>query len=468
LDKSQDNSEEDVNESNSEDEEEGNNESNDSEGNESNAEDEEVNQTDESNDSEVFEFYSDNIRAPIASIDEYDNRVSNESHFNSSESSLENESEEQSVEELNDEKVHLNPNDINDEYINQFSNIDVSDEIAKGIAVKNQLLIWDNLLECRIKLQKLLIDSNKMPQFDYLPILQKSADSQLNDSLKNSSKAVKKLLNLLLDIDQCLDSQNNMLFNENNSLGSKSKDENNENEEITSDEEKESEISIDSPEVEKKIQIKRKLNDSEYPEFLAKRHCNLVSIRNDIIDKWYERTRFTSSSFKQKSFSALEQSSTKQISQILSDMERLIKRTQIKRSLYNIIGKTNQNDETLPVNDSNDQQMSHISKNNDKEIDPEIFDDDDFYHQLLRELIETKTSSDMNDPIALSRKWIEIQKLRNKMKRKVDTKASKGRKVRYDVHSKLVNFMAPIDYSTYSEEAKNDLFNSLFGKNPIE
>ncbi len=415
-----------------------------------------MNQTNESNDSEVFEFYSDNIRAPIASIDEYNDRVSNESNFNSSENSLENESEEQSGEELNDEKVDLNPNDINDEYINQFSNIDVSDEIAKGIAVKNQLLIWDNLLECRIKLQKLLIDSNKMPQFDYLPILQKSADSQLNDSLKHSSKAVKKLLNLLLDIDQSLDSQNKMLFNETNSLGLKSKDE---NQEITSDEEKESEISIDSPEVEKKIEIKRKLNDSEYPEFLAKRHCNLVSIRNDIIDKWYERTRFTSSSFKQKSFSAFEQSSTKQIEHILSDMERLVKRTQIKRSLYNIIGKTNENDETLPVNDS---------KNNDKEIDPEIFDDDDFYHQLLRELIETKTSGDINDPIALSRKWIEIQKLRNKMKRKVDTKASKGRKVRYDVHSKLVNFMAPIDYSTYTEEAKNDLFNSLFGKNAIE
>lgn len=34
--------------------------------------------------------------------------------------------------------------------------------------------------------------------------------------------------------------------------------------------------------------------------------------------------------------------------------------------------------------------------------DPEIFDDSDFYHQQLRELIERKTS-DINDPIALSR-----------------------------------------------------------------
>ena len=37
-----------------------------------------------------------------------------------------------------------------------------------------------------------------------------------------------------------------------------------------------------------------------------------------------------------------------------------------------------------------------------KDYEPEIFDDDDFYHQLLRELIERKTS-DVNDPVALSR-----------------------------------------------------------------
>jgi protein AATF/BFR2 len=34
--------------------------------------------------------------------------------------------------------------------------------------------------------------------------------------------------------------------------------------------------------------------------------------------------------------------------------------------------------------------------------DAEIFDDSDFYHQQLRELIERKTT-DINDPIALSR-----------------------------------------------------------------
>ena len=43
-----------------------------------------------------------------------------------------------------------------------------------------------------------------------------------------------------------------------------------------------------------------------------------------------------------------------------------------------------------------------VSNDNLKDYDAEVFDDDDFYHQMLRELIEKKTS-DVNDPVALSR-----------------------------------------------------------------
>ena len=38
----------------------------------------------------------------------------------------------------------------------------------------------------------------------------------------------------------------------------------------------------------------------------------------------------------------------------------------------------------------------------DAKYDAEIFDDSDFYHQLLRELIERKTS-DVKDPLEISR-----------------------------------------------------------------
>ena len=38
--------------------------------------------------------------------------------------------------------------------------------------------------------------------------------------------------------------------------------------------------------------------------------------------------------------------------------------------------------------------------------------------------------TDVSDPTAMGRQWLELQKLRNKAKKKVDTKASKGRKIR--------------------------------------
>ena len=93
---------------------------------------------------------------------------------------------------------------------------------------------------------------------------------------------------------------------------------------------------------------------------------------------------------------------------------------------------------------------------------PEIFDDSEFYHQLLRELIEYKSNTDDNQS-EITQKFLELQKVRSKMKKRVDTRASKGRKTRYVVHNKLVNFMPPKDTSDWTNEAKTELYNSLFG-----
>merc|ERR550519_461118 len=181
---------------------------------------------------------------------------------------------------------------------------------------------------------------------------------------------------------------------------------------------------------------KRKLND--YDQYLTEGFETMKTWRNETIEDWNDRTRIVGKT----GFSAFETSVTRQIEHILADKSRLVKRTKLKRNAYDIIG-TETNDDNETYND-------------------EIFDDDDFYHQLLRELIERKTSS-VTDPIALGQQWLQLQKVRSKAKKKVDTKASKGRKTRYDIHSKLVNFMAPTyPKSTLTEEAKTELFASLF------
>ena len=100
----------------------------------------------------------------------------------------------------------------------------------------------------------------------------------------------------------------------------------------------------------------------------------------------------------------------------------------------------------------------------DAEKDVETFDDSDFYQQLLRDIIEARgagLNGDEAEP-----EWIRRQKA-NKAKRKktVDVKASKGRKLRYQVHEKLQNFMVPIAVSrgAWHDEQIDELFASILG-----
>ena len=136
------------------------------------------------------------------------------------------------------------------------------------------------------------------------------------------------------------------------------------------------------------------------------------------------------------------------------DKDRIVKRTQMKRSDYKICGMLEEDE----ANGGNKQQAPTVQligneNRSVKNYDAEIFDDQDFYNQLLRELIDRKSSS-VSDPVQLSKNSIELQRLRLKTKKQVDTKASKGRKIKFETHKPLVNFMAPLYRQTMSDEAR--------------
>eukprot|EP00056_Hartaetosiga_gracilis_P001416 m.44815 g.44815 ORF g.44815 m.44815 type:complete len:323 (+) comp10631_c1_seq1:89-1057(+) len=98
-----------------------------------------------------------------------------------------------------------------------------------------------------------------------------------------------------------------------------------------------------------------------------------------------------------------------------------------------------------------------------KQSTSKAFDPTPFYYTMLKEFLEQKASVGGVDPVELSRHILEIDALRNKVKKNVDTRASKGRKLRYEVHKKLSSFMAPVDaVYTVSDEARDVLFSSLF------
>lgn len=163
-------------------------------------------------------------------------------------------------------------------------------------------------------------------------------------------------------------------------------------------------------------------------KFLDQRHDDYSELRTNIIDKWYEKTKI--GTIPKKGYTMLELPTSKLIENALKDKDRLISRTQIDR--------------TEPT---------------DTTAQPEVFNDDDFYHHLLKEVVSKEETS----------KWVEMQRMRYKTKRKIDAKATKGRKIKKDLVPKLVNFMAPTrpvnerHKEPISDQIRGEMMKSLFG-----
>ncbi|KAI2803494.1 Wnt inhibitory factor 1 [Blomia tropicalis] len=336
--------------------------------------------------------------------EEEDEDEDNDDDYNDSEI------EEKSVSDGQEENIDNNEGDI------CLLNLDTDKQLLQANSIKNQLMFYDNLLETRIKMQKLLSSINRLPQGKDFHSAKDSKSIQLTELLNDCGRGLRKLGKSLLEIDNFIDCT----------------------EKVEDD---------DSEEVVSSAKKRKSINFSK--ESLNKRFCELGQIYRPIIDNWHQRTKYVNSNVKLRKFDSFEVCPTKAIDRILCDKERLLARTKIRRSMFNIIGQKETEDE---------QNSSNV----------DIYDDDDFYHQLLKQIIENKMS-DVDDSSVITKKYIEIQRMRNKLKKQVDTRASKGRKIRYDVHEKLVNFMAPVNKTTMTEEGKDELFKSLFDQTiPID
>lgn len=379
------------------------------------------------------------------------------------ESGMEEGDGEEDLEGASEEDRAEDRNSEDDGVVMTFSSVKGSEEVEKGRAVKNQIALWDQLLEGRIKLQKALLTTNQLPQPDVFPVFKDKGGPEFASALKNSHKALKALLRSLVGL------QEELLFQypDTRYLVDGTEPKEGSEEEISSEDEE----LVEEKKKQKMAPPKRKLEMDDYPGFMAKRFADFTVYRNRTLQKWHDKTKLASGKLG-KGFGAFERSILTQIDHILMDKERLLRRTQTKRSVYQVLGKPEP--AAQPVPESLPGQLEILpqapANSHLKDLDEEIFDDDDFYHQLLRELIERKTSSlDPNDQVAMGRQWLAIQKLRSKIHKKVDRKASKGRKLRFHVLSKLLSFMAPIDHTTMNDDARTELYRSLFGQlNPPE
>ncbi|KAJ5484171.1 Protein bfr2 [Penicillium diatomitis] len=101
-----------------------------------------------------------------------------------------------------------------------------------------------------------------------------------------------------------------------------------------------------------------------------------------------------------------------------------------------------------------------------------VYDDTVFYQSLLRDLVEQRMASEAMtgglDTLQQMPSRLPIHPItgmrNDKNRKEVDTRASKGRKMRFNVHEKLQNFMAPEDRGSWTVRARDEFFASLLGK----
>lgn len=167
--------------------------------------------------------------------------------------------------------------------------------------------------------------------------------------------------------------------------------------------------------------------------------------RKEVLEKWANKVKHTVATIsKERQLGGAAQSVVAALEgQLVSSAERLVKRTRVPRSC-------------APT-----QAARKVAE------DPSIYDDADFYQLLLKELVDQRSSdagagaNGANGDVPTVR-WTAVSEA--KTRKLVDRRASKGRKLRFTVHEKLQNFMAPEDRRSWEEEAIDRLFGTLFGQ----
>jgi len=190
--------------------------------------------------------------------------------------------------------------------------------------------------------------------------------------------------------------------------------------------------------------------------------------RDGSLDKWHRRTVLSSGTAALRGgggLRALQQSVTVQVASLMRDAARLVARTQLTRALAPrplcAAADPDHREESVAdavagaadgAEDEAAAPTSTAAAAADTR-DPETFDDGEFYQQLLKELIEAGGVGGAGTGGLVQRP--------PKRRKTVDRRASKGRKLRYHVHDKLVAFCAPVELVPPPFAAQ--LFSNLFG-----
>ncbi|GAA5841893.1 hypothetical protein JCM9279_003145 [Rhodotorula babjevae] len=320
-----------------------------------------------------------------------------------------------------------------------------SADVEKGRDVKKQLSFCDSLLEARIKLQKAVAAANLLPPPAYGAEL---LFAEVEDERDELLREVGELGEELFALRETLLTTNDKV-----------------------------ELALDFGQARK-----RKRTGSDVGAYLDETLKDLSKLETAFdpflrttVSKWSDKVLAASglALAKDKKFKAVNQGALAQIDHALAssagaggagERERLVRRTRVRRGEGSVVGRpagaaaAGEGEEGAEVALDGEK-----AKAGGKEVDDECFDDSDFYQQLLRDVVESRML-DLDDATLTQLRHATALARGKKVKKNVDTRASKGRKIRYHVHEKVQNFMIPIEAGTWHEEQVDELFASLLGR----
>lgn len=286
-----------------------------------------------------------------------------------------------------------------------------SADAAKGRAVKRQYQTFDRILDARMKLQKGLIASDELVAQHEIPDFTLEA----REALQMAQESARQVFD-----------------------------------NITSFRESIRDASSSEPESRKRkrtvhAEVEDDLNSTW--EEMHRLDLDAMSVRRATLNKWSSREKAFDTTLASTKARQKFQSTSIQPDELTAILDVYV---------------TNEQDKHFRSHEEDEQTSSYHAPK---------FDDSLFYQSLLRDLITSRsaTSSATNN---LSGALLpsKLHPSGNKENKKsIDTKASKGRKIRYTVHEKLQNFMAAEgdtgrDTAMWTERGKNEFFGSLFGQ----
>ncbi|WPK23756.1 hypothetical protein PUMCH_001002 [Australozyma saopauloensis] len=317
--------------------------------------------------------------------------------------------------------------------VNRLSESATNDAL-KGYAVLQQQKEFDSLIDLRLKIQKALTSSNLLP-------IDKETLENTDLQSKKSSKYIQEATDKCFDLLDTIFALRSQLYTK---------------EKIVLEE------LVAKP-------AKRTLAD--YMNATVKYDGVLNKYRGSVLTKWLAKIQNSSgsSAMNANKFKALNQSAEQQVTNNLYDMDRLLKRTKLNRRQIKPLGHeyNEQQNATNAEDERGEEEEEEYEKNakptrsvNFQEMDL-IFDDEDFYRVLLNDLVDKKIqSADPTSGLQFALKGAASTKL----KKNVDNKASKGRKLRYHVQEKIANFDSPRPWLKWNDSQVDEFFASLLGQ----